>query len=327
MKYVFSVVTCLLILAPLSAQNRVTTNIEKNQVTFAVNGNTAGVYRFHKSDPKPIIFPIYAPKGQAVTRSWPVGKADEGSSKDHEHHQSVWFCHGDVIPEGIEVKQKIRGIVGVDFWSVHKGHGNIVCTKVQKGKSGKFWNSIDTHNEWRTADGVKILDEDRTVTLYDFGKARLWVFDVDLHASVCPIIFGDTKEGCMAIRVHDNINERHTGTIQNAEGKTKEKGCWGQRSAWCDYSGTLNGNKVGIAILEDPDNPYRACWHSRGYGLMGANPFGRKKSRFPGAAGIKEEARLPKGEHLRLRYGELVHEGDTESGNVAGYYQRFLKLD
>ena len=76
MKYVFSVVTCLLILAPLSAQNRVTTNIEKNQVTFAVNGNTAGVYRFHKSDPKPIIFPIYAPKGQAVTRSWPVGKAE-----------------------------------------------------------------------------------------------------------------------------------------------------------------------------------------------------------------------------------------------------------
>jgi len=32
-----------------------------------------------------------------------------GEVTDHIHHKSAWFCHGDVIPEGIELKQKIKG--------------------------------------------------------------------------------------------------------------------------------------------------------------------------------------------------------------------------
>src|SRR5262249_28474302 len=149
-----------------------------------------------------------------------------------------------------------------------------------------------TRNEWRTADGTKILDETRTIHLYDFGDTRLLVFDIDLTASVVPITFGDTKEGSMGIRINDKIAEEITikvkeggkvkrktikmgGTLENADGKRGEKKCWGHFSKWCDYSGPLRGKTVGLAILDDPSNPYPACWHSRGYGLMAANPFGR----------------------------------------------------
>jgi hypothetical protein len=325
MKWFLCALALAVAVTTVSAQ-AVEMKMGKDQVEFTIDGQAAGIYRYGKDLPKPVIWPVYAPGGQEMTRAYPLDKNREGETKDHPHHQSVWFCHGDVIPEGIEVKQKIKGIEGVDFWSINTGHGNIVCTKLKAGDSGKNWNGIVSHNEWQTADGQKILDEDRTVTLYNFGKARLWVFDVDLHASVCPITFGDTKEGAMAIRVNDAMNERGTGTMQNAEGKKKEKETWGLKSAWCDYSGTLGGEKVGIAILEDPNNAHKVCWHARGYGLMGANPFGREKARFPGVAGVKDLVRLDKGEHLRLRYGVLVHEGDTESGNVAEYYERFVKL-
>ena len=64
---------------------------------------------------------------------------------------------------------------------------------------------VPTDNEWRTADGTKILDEHRTITVRDLGDARLIVLDIDLHASVCPITFGDTKEGSMGVRVNDEI--------------------------------------------------------------------------------------------------------------------------
>ena len=43
-----------------------------------------------------------------------MGEMTPGGSKDHPHQQSVWFCHGDVIPKGIELKQKIKGVEGVN---------------------------------------------------------------------------------------------------------------------------------------------------------------------------------------------------------------------
>jgi hypothetical protein len=83
---------------------------------------------------------------------------------------------------------------------------------------------------------------------------------------------------------------------------------------------------VGLAILDDSANRYRACWHSRGYGLMAANPFGRARSGFPAMRGRTDLVRLGRGEHLRLRYGLLVHPGNATDGKVAEYYQQFIKL-
>src|SRR5437660_11325075 len=103
-----------------------------------------------------------------------------GGSKDHPHQKSAWFCHGDVIPEGLELKDKIKGIKGVDFWSEAKGHGRIICTKVGAPVVEKSKAGVETLNEWRTADGTKILDETRKIFFHDFGKARLIVLDIAL---------------------------------------------------------------------------------------------------------------------------------------------------
>ncbi len=325
--------TCLLTLISLgltsslyAAEVRVVK--KKDSVDFFVGKELAGTYNFSKSLPKPIIYPLNAPGKLPVTRAYPIEKdVPKGGSKDHVHHQSVWFCHGDVIPEGIKLKHKIRGVEGVDFWSVHEGHGLIVCTKVGKPEVDGNHAWVTTHNEWRTADGQKVMDETRTIHFFDFGKSRLFIFEIDLDASVVPIVFGDTKEGSMAVRVHDSISERRgDGVIQNALGKRREKECWGRHADWCDYSGTIAGRKVGVAILSDPKNPHKTAWHSRGYGLMGANPFGRKRAGFPAVKGRTDLVRLKKGEHLVMNYGVLVHDGDTKSADVAGMYEKFVKL-
>jgi hypothetical protein len=304
---------------------RVSVQLDKGKVVFRIGDEEAGVYHISGYS-KPILWPVYAPGRIGMTRDWPMGEATPGSQKDHPHHQSVWFCHGDVIPKGVELKLKVKGVEGVDFWSLAPNHGKMICTNAKKGGSGASWAGIETTNEWRTPDGVKIIDEKRLVSLHDLGKARLWVFDIDLHASVCPIVFGDTKEGAMAVRVHDSLREKGgTGQIVNADGKKSENGCWGRKSAWCDYSGTLDGKKVGIAILDDPLNPVAACYHARGYGLMGANPFGRKKSFFPDARDTADLVELAKGEHLHLRYGVLVHVGTTADIDIPTFYKQFQK--
>jgi methane monooxygenase PmoA-like len=296
----------------------------KDHIDFKAGGELVARYQFGPKFPRPVFWPLLAPDGVKVTRSWPMVEKDGTESDDHIHQKSAWFCHGDVIPEGIEIKHKIRGVDGVDFWSEAKGHGRIVTQKVGTPKNG----SVVLHNEWQTADGDKIMDEKRKIALHDFGKARLLVLDIDLHASACPIIFGDTKEGALGIRVNDQIrgDKKGKGKLTNAEGKTYEKGCWGQISAWCDYSGPIDGKVAGIAVLADPKNPYPTCWHARNYGLMAANPFGRKKALFPATKDNPDLVRLAKGEHLHMRYGILVHSGDCEAANVAEQYQRFVKL-
>ncbi|MBI3409165.1 MAG: PmoA family protein [Planctomycetes bacterium] len=301
--------------------------VKEKQIDFRLGDEL--VTSYHTSGfSKPIFWPVNAPGGVPLTRAWPMEKGKAGESTDHVHQKSAWFVHGDVIPEGMELSDKIRGVEGVDFWSETKGHGQIVCVKVEEPIQKDSQAKVVTHNEWRLASGTKIMDEKRALTFHDFGKARLIVLDIDLHASVAPILFGDTKEGAMGIRINDEIiaQENGKGTIQNAGGKVGERECWGRAAAWCDYSGPINGKTVGLTILADPKNPHPTCWHVRGYGLMAANPFGRIKSLFPDAQRRDDLVRLAKGEHLQLRYGLLLHEGDATTGQVAEHFDCFVKL-
>lgn len=326
MKMPFAACLVLFSVATLSAAEPAAVAIKTSDdaITFLVGTDTVAKYNKGPNVAKPYFWPVAGPGGVAVTRGWPMTPKAAGGTEDHIHQKSAWFCHGDIIPEGIELKDKIKGVTGVDFWSENKGHGKIVCTRVGEPKIDKNHGSIATHNEWRTADGTKILDEDRTIHLYDFGDTRLFVFDIDLHASAANLTFGDTKEGSFGVRVNDVIREQKgNGKLENADGKVSEAQVWGQKSAWCDYSGTVDGKKVGIAIFDDPTNKYPAYWHSRGYGLMAANPFGRAKSGFPAAKGNTDLVKLAKGEHLKLRYGLLIHPGDAKEGKVADYFKKF----
>src|SRR5262245_13080436 len=86
----------------------------KDSLEF-MSGDTL-VTKYHTSGfAKPIFYPLYAPNGVGLTRNWQIVKDVPGEATDHPHQKSAWFCHGDVIPEGLELKDKIKGVVGVDF--------------------------------------------------------------------------------------------------------------------------------------------------------------------------------------------------------------------
>ena len=322
---------------PAADTPRVTIVVGKTAIDFLIGGELAARYHIGPDVAKPYFWPLNGPGGTSLTRAWPMEEARPGDSTDHVHQKSAWFGHGDVIPEGMVLKHRIKGVAGVDFWTEESGHGQILCTEVGKPRVTEAHGQILTRNEWRTAEGSKILDETRVIHLHDLEtQGRLLVLEIDLLASVVPITFGDTDEGSMAIRINDALREevrngkskdrkKGPGRIENAEGTVGGAACWGYLSAWSDFSGPMAGNVVGLAILADPGNPYPACWQSRGYGLMAANPFGRDHSGYPAMNGRKDVVKLAKGDHLRLRYGILIHPGDAETGKVAEQFQRFVK--
>ena len=293
----------------------VTIETGKEEIKFLAGKELVGHYLFAPGQSRPFMKPANAPGGAPLTIARPDGS--------HPHHRFLWFCHGQVIPEGID----LNGRKHVDFWMESPGSGRIVCTEVGAPKLDKHQGSVVTKNEWRTAEGVKILDEARTIHLIDLGDARLLVFAIDLHASVAPVTFGDTKEGSFGVRVNEIIREGGgNGRIVSAADKTGEKDTWGHKAAWCDYSGVIDGKAVGVAIFDHPQNAHPACWHVRAYGLMAANPFGRKGA-FPGQKDNPNLVKLAKGEHLNLRYGVLLHTGDAKDGNVAAHFKTFAARD
>jgi hypothetical protein len=135
----------------------------------------------------------------------------------------------------------------------------------------------------------------------------------------------------MGVRVNDQFRltlPGSDGVVTSADGTTAKAPAkenlpmWGKRADWHDYSGTVDGKVVGIALFDHPKNNPRAAWHTRAYGLLAANPFGRGS--FPGTRG-GELAKLAKGEHLKLRYGLFVHSGTAADAKVAEQYAAFAR--
>jgi hypothetical protein len=299
---------------------------EKGRIDFFVGKDLVTSYHISDANSKPIFWPVNPLPGKTVTRSWPIVK-DGDEKKDHPHHRSLWFCHGDVLPEGVKVPRAgDKRVKGVDFWSEAPNHGNIVCVEVGEPKDG----TIVTKNEWRAPDDKKIMDETRTISMHVLGKNRvLMVLDIELKASVCPITFEDTKEGAMGTRVRKTIamDTSKEGKMVNDRGEGGEKLIWSKVANWCDYSGPLGPDAPvgGITIMAHPKNPIDTAWHSRNYGLMAANPFAREKS-FPGRKGKTDLVKIKKGDTLRLRYGVFLHAGDVKEGKVAEAYAAFGKM-
>jgi hypothetical protein len=286
---------------------------------------------------KPFFYPLVAPGGLAVTRSYPMKRNAPGETTDHFHQKSAWFCHGDVIAEGLALKEKSsdKRVHGIDFWAETPGHGRIVCVEVgAPGTVSGVHAYVPTRNEWRAPDGTKVLDESRTIHLVQLPAGYLIVLDIDLHASVCPITFGDTKEGSMGVRVSDAFRTqlKDGGTVTSSTGEVVKAPTrdnlvvWGKPADWHDYSGQVDGKPAGIAVFDAPTNQPRALWHTRAYGLMAANPFGRSASGFPAAKGKTDLVKLAKGDHLKLRYGVYTHAGDASAGKVAEAYAAFAKM-
>ena len=267
---------------------------------------------------KPIVYPIIGPDGVNMVRNWPVKEnvpGAEAEAKDHPHHKSLWYTHGNVN--------------GVDFWAEGPGKGKIVPTDTltlsASGKGATGFASVSTKNEWRNADGKPVLTDEQTVTFHLLADDNRAIdYRITLTASHGDVTFHDTKEGSMGIRTHPALRLKGPvakGKAVNSEGDADGK-LWGKRAKWVDYWAPIDGKTVGMAIFDHPSNPrHPTHWHARDYGLVAANPFGihdfEKKGKGAGDMAIKN------GEKVTFTYRFLFHKGDVKEAKVAELYNAY----
>jgi hypothetical protein len=316
-------VPILLVLAalPLCAQVKVTghdgktvsVEIDGKPFTDFYVGNENGAL-------KPYLHPLRAATGTIVTRGFPMLKDVPGESKDHAHHRGLWFAHGDVN--------------GVDYWGgevtrTPEKKGTIELVKIDKLQSGKS-GAVDATFRWHGPDGKPVLTETRHMVFRGDAKQRVIDFDITLKA-VEKAKFGDTKEGTFAIRLAAPLEEaqpkniaepKRTGKMVASDGRTGEKQVWGKRAPWVDYFGEIAGEKVGIAILDNPGNPrHPTYWHARAYGLFAANIFGVRD--FENDKSKDGSLTLEPGQTLRFRYRVIIHPGDAQAADIARQYVEY----
>jgi hypothetical protein len=167
-----------------------------------------------------------------------------------------------------------------------------------------------------------ILTESRVMTFYSDPKLRYFDVDITLTASAL-VTFGDGKDGAFGIRLRPVLQEdKGVSHITNADGLVGEKELWGKPSDWCDYSGEIKGETLGVAILDHPDNPrHPVRWHARAYGLFAANPFGL--SVFTNDKTQNGAMTLAAGQSVRYRYRVIIHPGAAKDADIAGLYAKY----
>lgn len=284
-------------------------------IEIKVDGQLLTVVRF-KDGPKPYYYPLLGPGGVPVTRNYPMRDDATDEEKDHPHHRSLWFTHGEVN--------------GVDFWAEGPNKGRIVHQKVLRMAGGADSGELWTSNRWMTVEGKGVLSDETRLRVWRRPSDRMFDYEVTLFASEgADVVFGDTKEGTMGMRLAESMRlkpNRHyagqpTGHILQSTG-VKDGATWGKRAAWTAYTGPAQGKTMTVTIFDHPSNPrYPTWWHVRDYGLFAANPFGiHDFERKPAGTG---DFTVKAGDRVTFRYRFLIQAGEAEATRLEQVAKEF----
>ena len=289
---------------PLTTQETVTVSDNGRALGFRIGEQHLATYVYkHEKVPRPFFARVMAPGGLQVTRNFPP-LADKDQTDHATMHPGIWMAFGDIS--------------GEDFW---RNKGRVIHERfTEKPTGGRGIARFKQRKSYQRPDGVLVCHEDFRCTLRILPEGYLLEWDATFEpVNDKEFYFGDQEEMGLGIRVATPITELKSGRITDSENRRGARNVWSHSSAWCDYSGRVNDQTVGITILCNPEN-FRGSWmHARNYGLIAANPFGRKAMN----KGPTSRTVVKAGESLRLRYGIFLH---GEAPDLNHVYRKYVKL-
>ncbi len=287
---------------------------------------------------KPVLFPIISANGSAVTRGYPL-EPMAGERTDHPHHVGMWLNYGDVNK--------------IDFWGnsdaipeEDRGRmGEIRNIKIKDVESGEGSGSFGVEMDWLNSD-KKVLLKENTKLIFKSGESyRIIDRITTLTAQEDTILFEDTKEGMMAIRVtralelpsdkpvvlsdaHGNKTEVAkldntgvSGNYINSEG-VEGLDVWGKRATWVSLYGKIQEEELAIIMFDHPENVgHPTYWHARGYGLFAVNPLGQ--SMFTDGEEVLDLTLNP-GESVTFKYRVLIKSGTISPDEINSEYNSYI---
>ena len=290
---------------------------------------------------KPVLYPLIAANGTAVTRGFPVHPI-AGEPTDHPHHLGLWLNY--------------ENVNGLDFWNnsfaipaeKKKQYGWIRTDRILKTSEGPK-GTLSYHANWTNQQKDVLLEE---TTRFEFsGNSHQRIIDrITVLTANTEVLFADAKDGMLGLRVAHELqipettDKKYTddkgnvtvvksssdnianGNYLTSEGK-QGNDAWSTRAVWCKMYGKMKNDSVSITIIDHPKNPnYPTFWHARGYGLFAANPLGEKI--FTNGKSEKN-LRLKKGESVTFSFRIVIDNGTTtlSTAQIAKLTSEFAKTN
>lgn len=323
--------------AAQSQRVQLVVNEAGRRVDVLIGGKPFTSYIWPTTLKKPTLFPLRSANGTTVTRGYPL-EPRRNERVDHPHHVGLWLNHGDVN--------------GLDFWNnsdaikpEQQPHmGTIVHKRIVDAKGGNDSGSLTVETEWVKPDNSALLKEHTQFVFKGDAKSRTIDRTTTLTALGEKVVFRDNKEAFFGMRVARELelpydkaeiltdesgkptakpvkdNTGVSGQYTSSEGLQGDK-VWGTRGRWMMLTGTVSGDPVTIAILDNPSNPdFPTYWHARGYGLFAANPLG---------ASVLTEGKqtfdltLEPGKSTTFHFRVLILNGTAKPEDIEKAYQEF----
>jgi hypothetical protein len=324
-----------------AAKVRLVDNPEKKQVDVLIDGKLFTSYIYTDELEvlkKPVLYPLTSAHGTKITRYYPL-ESRAGERVDHPHHIGLWLNYGDVN--------------GFDFWNnsdAIRGDrvtrmGTIYHKAIKNMQDGEQ-GVLEVTAEWMSGAGEKLLDEDTKFVFQGSENMRIIDRITTLTAVGQKVNFTDNKEGMLGLRVTRQLELPTDESLRltDSEGKVTEvrvkdntgvtgdyltsegiqgEAVWGTRAKWCVLNGTVDGEKLSVAIFDFPDNVgYPTYWHARPYGLFAANTLGQK----PLSNGKDElNFALEAGGSVTFKYRTVIFSGETSKEQVEAEYNKFVQ--
>lgn len=287
---------------------RVRIDVTPARIAVEVDGKLFTALNADKDARKLYLHPLLTASGKRVTRAFPMEQV-AGESTDHPHQRGVWI--------GAE------HVTGGDFWENEPSDknpraGTVTMTGVTDVRSGVGEAAFTLHASWIGTNGETVVDETRTMTFRAPASGERSI-DIDLRLRAkTRVTFDDHHDALLGLRLATPFETAHGGRVVNAEGKTGWQTLRGSRSAWVDSLATVDGEGVGVAVMDAPTNfRFPTPWHVREYALIFASPFA---SHDYNPAAPDGSLTLKPGEELKVRYRILIHPAGSD---VARAFKEF----
>ena len=279
----------------------------ENQMVITAGSEKIATYVFRDEKiPRPYFAHLFAPGNVQVSRNHPPVPGKD--AVDHDlFHPGLWLAFGDLS--------------GHDSWRLKAKVQHDGFAEEPKSEPGRGTFSVRNRHLSTAGDATVCLETCRYTIL---ARPAGWLIlcDSTFSSDSGALVFGDQEEMGLGIRVATPLAVKSGGRLTNSEGKTNEKEVWGRQADWCDYSGVIDGRRVGMTLLPDPANFGRSWFHARDYGFIAANPFGRNAF----TKGDVSRLLVRRGKSLRLRFGVLLHASPNEKNvDLDSVYQDFLE--
>jgi hypothetical protein len=289
---------------------RVVVTPSAHAVAVTIDGKPFTTLHAGEEARKPYFHPLLTASGKRVTRAFPMEQVG-GESTDLPHQRGVWI--------GTE------RLSGVDFWENEPSYdrpnkGTIRFTGVDEVQSGAAEGRFTTHAEWIDPAGETVLVDTRTMTARAAPDSQR-ILDIDLLLTAKKTsTFEDNHDAILGLRLATPFEEKHGGRAVNAEGLAGWERLRGARSPWVDWHAEVDGEAVGVAVMDSPANfRFPTPWHVRDYALLFASPFASRDYNKDAPDG---SLTLQPGQTLRLRYRILVHPAHAD---IAAAFKEFAR--